>query len=372
MFRRLAHTLPPDPSFPVDLEKLGFFVTTEDKIRQIQNPSHKFQYRINTNERVNQAYKLANNLAVRNIILERLEELGVETVRLPLGAKEGEKHVPILVSKDIKSKKRVILFLGERQMEPGVLSWRAIGEQGIKHGSLVDLVDALKNGSSSTDESSGPGIIVANPCQLLWYRGGRRAVSRNEWMDLPRETGVSEAMRIDEVKNYIDHNRDYTEHINYVFDQVLPELVRKDAKVDIIGLEYSVTAAFEYLAKHWNTWSQRITGICIAGAQYKMADLVANGAPPEFVDFISKRCRFYAPSSSPLETPVTGRQRFGCNCYASGEDEYHENVVVKAWRSMLGWFDFLYTHPAYEEIELVVDEVASEEVNLGWSGEQNQ
>lgn len=189
-------------------------------------------------------------VAVRKIILDRLEGLGVQTVRLPLGAKENDKHVPILVSNGIRSKNRVIVFLGERQMEPGVLSWRTVGDQGIKHGSLVDFVDALKNGPSPTVESSDPGIIVANPCQLLWYRGGERAVSWNEWMDLPRETGVSDAMRVDEIKNYIDHNRDYTEHINYLFDQVLPELVSKDAKIDIIGLEYSVTAAFEYLAKH--------------------------------------------------------------------------------------------------------------------------
>lgn len=73
MFRRLAHTLPPDPTFPADLEKLGFMVTSEDKIRQIKNPSHKFQYRINTNERVNQAYKLANNRA--SLLSLKLQEI---------------------------------------------------------------------------------------------------------------------------------------------------------------------------------------------------------------------------------------------------------------------------------------------------------
>lgn len=61
MFRRLPHTLPPDPTFPADLEKLGFFVNSDDKIRQIKNPSQKYQYNINVNDRVNQAYKHANN-----------------------------------------------------------------------------------------------------------------------------------------------------------------------------------------------------------------------------------------------------------------------------------------------------------------------
>jgi hypothetical protein len=61
MFRRLPHTLPADPSFPADLEKLGFFVNDDDQIRQIKNPAQKFQYNMNLNERVNQVYKHANN-----------------------------------------------------------------------------------------------------------------------------------------------------------------------------------------------------------------------------------------------------------------------------------------------------------------------
>lgn len=189
-------------------------------------------------------------MAVLKIIRDRLHGLGLETVRVPLGAKENEKHVPILVSKDIKTRDRVMVFLGERQIEPGVFSWRAIGELGIKRGSVVDFVNAVLNSPTPTPQSSSPGIIIANPCQLLWFREGARAVSQTEWMDLPRETGVSEARRVDEVKNYVKHNRNYTEHIHYLFDQVLPVLVRKEAKLDIIGVEYSVSAAFQYLANH--------------------------------------------------------------------------------------------------------------------------
>lgn len=103
-----------------------------------------------------------------------------------------------------------------------------------------------------------------------------------------------------------------------------------------------------------------------------MKDLEEDRAPPEFVDFISKRCRFYALSPSPLEAPVAGRKQFGCNCYASGEDEYYENVVVKAWRSMLEWFNVLYANPAHKEMELYVEEPEDETVNLGWPGEEKQ
>jgi hypothetical protein len=102
-----------------------------------------------------------------------------------------------------------------------------------------------------------------------------------------------------------------------------------------------------------------------------MEDLVQDGAPPEFVSFISKRCRAYSVSPSALEAPISGRERFGCNCYASGEHDYHENAVVKGWRSMLDWFNILYANPAHEEIEFIyVEEGGDEQARMVWSAEE--
>ena len=61
MFRRLPNTLPEDPSFPADLEKLGYSLNKDDQIRQIRNPEQKYQYVVNRNERVNDVYKEAMN-----------------------------------------------------------------------------------------------------------------------------------------------------------------------------------------------------------------------------------------------------------------------------------------------------------------------
>jgi hypothetical protein len=61
MFRRLPHTLPPDPVFPADLEKLGFFINEHDQIRMIKKPTQKYKYQINKNDRINELYKQANN-----------------------------------------------------------------------------------------------------------------------------------------------------------------------------------------------------------------------------------------------------------------------------------------------------------------------
>lgn len=102
-----------------------------------------------------------------------------------------------------------------------------------------------------------------------------------------------------------------------------------------------------------------------------MEDLVQDGAPPEFVSFISKRCRAYGVSPSPLEAPIAGRERFGCNCYASGEHDYHENAVVKGWRSMLDWFNILNANPAHEEVEFIyVEEGDEEQAKMVWSAQE--
>ncbi|KIX06176.1 uncharacterized protein Z518_04150 [Rhinocladiella mackenziei CBS 650.93] len=368
MFRRLPHTLPPDPSFPPDLETLGFFINEDDQIRMIKNPTQKYQYQINRNDRVNQVYKEANNAAVRKIIRHRLFELALETVRIPLGASEGENHVPILVSKDIGTKDRVIVFFGERAYEPGLLSWRVIGEEGIKVGSLLDFVGAALFGPTPTSQHAGPGIVIANPCQLLWYRGGARAVSSNEWLNLPRESAVHEAFRVDEVKNKIPGNRNYEEHVHYIFDHVLPILVKQEARLDIIGLEFPGSAVVEYLSAHWDPWSSRITGISLIAPQHKIQDLIDDGAPIEFVEFISKRCRAYFVSPSRLEKPIEGRERLGCNCYSSGETMYQDSAMVRCWGSVLDWFNMLHANPEYQEVEFlsIEDGKAGEEANLGW------
>lgn len=61
MFRRLPNSLPPDVTFPADLDQLGYFINENDQIRQKANPDQKYQYRINRNDRVNDVYKEVMN-----------------------------------------------------------------------------------------------------------------------------------------------------------------------------------------------------------------------------------------------------------------------------------------------------------------------
>jgi hypothetical protein len=187
-----------------------------------------------------------------------LSSKGFEALRLPLGAGPDDPHVPILVSSDISRADRVTVFFGERHLQPGILSWRVMGEEGIRVGSIVQFAEAAIGTTTMTEavhsesaaHPSVAGMVIANPCQLLWYRGGSRAVSDAEWLDLPRPSAVHEAMKVDPTKNRIPHNRDYEQHVQYVLGEVLPKILHADAKIDIVAVEYPGSAVVEYLAEH--------------------------------------------------------------------------------------------------------------------------
>ena len=176
----------------------------------------------------------------------------MEVVPLPLGATAQDNHTPILVSKDIGSKKRVIVFFGERHNELGILSLRVLSEEGINVGCAASFIKAVEE-----DEVDAPGIILANPGQLLWYRGEDRAVTRLQWINLPRESAIGPAMRIDDVKNTIPGNKDYDDHLEYIFENVLTNIVSKEAKINVIAMEWCGTALSKYLESRCK-WSNSL------------------------------------------------------------------------------------------------------------------
>jgi hypothetical protein len=61
---------------------------------------------------------------IRKVVLGRLEELGLRILRLPVGATEQDKHVPILVSADLAEKKRIIVLFPEREFAATLLNQR--------------------------------------------------------------------------------------------------------------------------------------------------------------------------------------------------------------------------------------------------------
>ena len=214
------------------------------------------------------------------------------------------------MSSDIAKKQRVIVVLGEGVQDLGIWAYRTVGQKSINEGSAVDFVKAVQ-GQSTTSSSSlsedatteTPGIIIANLGQLVWYRGGRRAMTLRTWQALPRRSAVHMPMRLDMVKNRVPGNEDSERHIEHIFTKVLPQLLGKDTIVNVIGigdgaidtvrfLEANCTLSkvglcFSVLIAAGSALSTRISAIAV-GAPVHTVDEFTNKA---FKNFLSKvRC----------------------------------------------------------------------------------
>lgn len=177
-----------------------------------------------------------------------MTELGIQTLRLPLGTGAAENHVPIYLSSGIETKKRVIVSFPGREIDPTILSFRVASNENINSGSIINFVKGAMTGPTATSDAGAPGVIITNPSQLFWFRGGQRAVTANEWLSLPRPSSVHTNYRMDSVKNLVPGNENSNEHVKYIFEHVLGDLVDQDGKLDIVGVEWAGKEAVEYLS----------------------------------------------------------------------------------------------------------------------------
>lgn len=281
------------------------------------------------------------------------------------------------MSPNLAEKKHVIVLFTERHIDLGILSYRILGDESINTGSVVDLVKAILEGPSPP--AGRPGLIIANPSQLIWYRRGKRAVTDREWQNLPRESAVQLAMNIDEVKNRIDGNRNFEEHVQYIFEHILTTadedeqtspnpICNPDAKFSIIGLEFPGSTALQYIIHNWTYWGSRISCVAICNPQHTLKQLFSqfpdtpthNTIKPEITKFIATRTRAYRVSRKPVEAPLESlnisEHGLGCNVYSSGEALYEESVFVRCWGSILDWIDLCRFSEDFEEPVLMLDQ----------------
>lgn len=196
--------------------------------------------------------------------------------------------MPILTSPNLATAKRLIIYFGESMQDLGVFAYRTIGQESIAAGSALDFVHAIQSGKDGNDAA----IIIANLGQLLWYRRGQRALTMAGWSALPRKTGVSNAVRIDPVKNHIPGNYDAKEHIKSIFEEVVAKLAREDVVIDIIGLGEGAEETVKYLEQNWASWESKMQAICIGlGFVWRVGDDVQN---KRFMDFWSRVRSFLA------------------------------------------------------------------------------
>jgi hypothetical protein len=170
------------------------------------------------------------------------------TLRLPIGAQAHEKYVPILVSANLSTAKRIIVVLGSSDQELGIWTYRSISEKGINIGSMVDFATAVLQ---KTDGNEDTALVTANTGQLIYHCGSGTAMSRPTWSALPVESAAHPPLR-QTYRNVVPGNANWREHVRYIFENVLApgnKLVNPNAKIDIIGVEEGGLAAAEYLVE---------------------------------------------------------------------------------------------------------------------------
>ena len=201
---------------------------------------------------------------------------------LPMGTPANENHVPILTSANLSTAKRVIVYVGESAQDLGIFAYRLIGSDTIASGSAIQFVENVY--SVAHDDTA---IVIANLGQLIWYRRGKQAMSQQTWHAIPRETAVSQPMRVDSVKNRIPKNRNLAEHVACVFEQVVDKMTNKDAKIQIIGLGDGALELVEFIQHDWPRWKGRVAAIAVGASHVWKTAEITDG---DFGRFWAKVC----------------------------------------------------------------------------------
>ncbi|OWO99706.1 hypothetical protein B2J93_9456 [Marssonina coronariae] len=366
MFRRLQSGLPKDPVFPTTLQGLGYFINDDDEIRSIDNPKAYFKYFLTKNLRFNDLQRESMNEAIRNIISDRLQGLGLETVFLPLGAAANEPHLPIFVSKGLEKKKHVIVLFYEHVQDIGIFAHRVIGGKGgINEGSAVNFVKYVQSQTFSTENTDSPGIILANTGQLRW------------WFSLPQKSAVEPPYRFQPSKNSIPGNTTTYEHISTIFNSVIATLAHPVAKLYLIGVSDGAVQLSHFLNDPSNflLHGPRIAALVTLDS-YFHAHEIHN---PAFATFLQNRGRAYVRSDEPAGTYIcdaAGTKYFpanGCPTFSSGEHYYSETMLISAGKVVVDWFkevaaDREYGNPAFTRIEIGDDrdETIEAEIVSAW------
>ena len=181
-------------------------------------------------------------------------------MRLPLDTPADQNHVPVLISINLSTAKRIIVYIGESNQDLGIFAYRIVGRESIASGSVIEFAKTVQALPDS------PGLVIANSGQLIWHRHGREAMTQPTWYALPRRSAVSGSIRLDDVKNRIPKNESVQQHLRCVFDGVLGRLADQDARIQVIANGDGALEAVEFLQAEWDRWGSKIDAMVVGSS----------------------------------------------------------------------------------------------------------
>ena len=190
---------------------------------------------------------------IRDIVTQRLQESGLQIMRVPIGSSAKEPHVPILVSKDIDHAPRIVAVFGDPTQDLGIWAYRSIDSDGIDTGSAVKFTKTvLGEGEKKTDTA----LVLSNTGQLLWHCQSASAVTQQSWVAAPWPLGHRAPATMTR-RNKVPGNADWREHVEYVFENVLWPALGPQTRVDVVGVSEGGRGAIQYLKKNCKCLFQR-------------------------------------------------------------------------------------------------------------------
>ncbi|OQE10952.1 hypothetical protein PENVUL_c003G09701 [Penicillium vulpinum] len=356
--------LPDDSVFPEDLLELGFVLTKDDKIRWSDAPGQGPRYKINRSDRLNRVHVEALHSVIRTCVLDRLTGMGMDLTMIP---KDSNRQVPILMSSNIDTAPRVVVFCGEIIEDLGMFSYRDACDDGIPFGAIVGFAKALLGENA---QSSPNALIIANAGHTVWYNEGWRSVTSDTFANKHRGSFV-ERLRPVTDRNAV--NSGVNEHIEDIFQGILMRSNFKvGARIDVIGLSEGGGAVIEFLKNRWGFWFPHISSISLINPESIVkTDLNIDDMkdPRSFAWFMKYRARAWTITDKPIGTRLPGLNLLhGCNTYSSGEGAKSTCMIPRGVGHILTWMNMMhYCLFGLETFDVVPGETdADMEVVLPW------
>ncbi|KAK6330941.1 hypothetical protein TWF718_003135 [Orbilia javanica] len=356
MFRRIKpieHREEVD--FPIDLRKLGYFINSQDQLRQIEKPSEGFDYHVHRVERVNERRREAVDECIRRILEPRFVEEGLTKQYLPQGSDPAtDPCVPILVSNDLDDVEKVLVIIGNTYDDLGVWSVREMEGPGINHGSMISTIRSAKKEKF--------GFLILNCGQNVYSPEIGRVVTYRTW-----KAATKASPHLDEVKNRVVGHENVQKHIESVLDEYKGRLVGKDVKkkkkIYFLTYGWGCWGLVKYMNVNFAEWKPSVEALIAAESTHTAADVTSS----DLCHFLTTRARAYIVHSDPPGTFIPDR-RFVCQTFSTAQI-FSETIIPNSWRDvMLPWFKRVEEDPEGCNPVMLVDWESVERLKEGWGG----